>query len=188
MIVDGCRIGSATMTTSPCRSRRGEAATGWNTRLTEADRGWASDGDAGRLGQALAARRRCRSWPGRPGSHHVGHAPAHEPRHAAAKSDRCSVSNSPTIRRAKRYSLDRCRLPEVDLCITDPGFEVDVFVTTDSRTMTWVCVWRHRASRCDRAKVSVDLHGPRDFCRAVPLLDPPQRIGRDPRRRPLRTA
>jgi hypothetical protein len=38
---------------------------------------------------------------------------------------------------------------DVDLCLTDPGFEVDLFVTTDLRTMTavWMGLTTVKASR-----------------------------------------
>lgn len=53
---------------------------------------------------------------------------------------------------------------EVDLCLTDPGFEVDLFVTTDLRTMTavWMGLTTVRAS-----KDKFDLDGRRDVARAM---------------------
>lgn len=69
----------------------------------------------------------------------------------------------------------------VDLCITDPGYEVDVFVATDSRTLTWVWygdIPLRRAIADGRIKV----HGPRHLCEAFPswlklsvLADVPRR-------------
>lgn len=38
----------------------------------------------------------------------------------------------------KRYRWLVCDRDAVDLCISDPGFEVDLFVETDSRTITFV--------------------------------------------------
>jgi DNA-binding HxlR family transcriptional regulator len=53
---------------------------------------------------------------------------------------------------------------EVDLCLTDPGFDVDLFVTTDLRTMTavWMGLTTVRAS-----KDKFDLDGRRDVARAM---------------------
>ncbi len=55
----------------------------------------------------------------------------------------------------------------VELCITDPGFEVDLFVTTDSRTITYVWygdVPLHQAIR----NGAIRVHGPRRLCDAFP--------------------
>jgi DNA-binding HxlR family transcriptional regulator len=46
----------------------------------------------------------------------------------------------------------------VDLCFSDPGFEVDLFVTTDLRTMT--AIWMGLASVSDSAR-SIDFDGDR---------------------------
>lgn len=55
----------------------------------------------------------------------------------------------------------------VDLCITDPGFEVDVFVATDSRTLTWVWYGDLPLQRAI-ADGAIKLHGPRHLCEAFP--------------------
>lgn len=55
----------------------------------------------------------------------------------------------------------------VQLCITDPGFEVDLYVITDSRTMIWV--WYGDISlNAAINKGSIKLHGPKRLCNAFP--------------------
>lgn len=56
---------------------------------------------------------------------------------------------------------------EVELCIKDPGYEVDLFVETDSRTMTWVWYGDIALSKAisDRR---IELHGPPRLCREFP--------------------
>ena len=56
---------------------------------------------------------------------------------------------------------------EMELCITNPGYPVDLYVTTDARTMT--LVWNgdlplRRMIQDGR----IELHGPTDLCRAFP--------------------
>lgn len=55
----------------------------------------------------------------------------------------------------------------VELCITDPGFDVDLFVMTDSRTITWVWYGDIPLKRAI-ADGSIRLHGPRRLCNAFP--------------------
>jgi DNA-binding HxlR family transcriptional regulator len=55
----------------------------------------------------------------------------------------------------------------LDLCIDDPGFPVDLFVTTDARTMT--LVWNGDLPlrrMIDDGRI--ELHGPPPLCRAFP--------------------
>ncbi len=55
----------------------------------------------------------------------------------------------------------------LELCIGDPGHAVDLYVTTDTRTMT--LVWNGDLSlrkMIDDGKI--ELHGPTDLCRAFP--------------------
>jgi len=68
---------------------------------------------------------------------------------------------------AKRVRWIVAEPAEVALCITDPGFEVDVFVVTDSRTI--VLVWFGDLA-LDRAiaEEAIELHGPRHLCDAFP--------------------
>lgn len=56
----------------------------------------------------------------------------------------------------------------VDLCITDPGFDVDVFVSTDSRTVTLVW-YGDMLLRRAMADGKIEVHGPRHLCDAFPL-------------------
>jgi DNA-binding HxlR family transcriptional regulator len=52
----------------------------------------------------------------------------------------------------------------VDLCLTDPGFEVDLFVTTDLRTMT--AVWMGLTT-VQASSDKFDLDGRRDVARTM---------------------
>lgn len=54
-----------------------------------------------------------------------------------------------------------------ELCISDPGFEVDLFVATDSRTL--VLVWYGDLPlRPAIEEGTIELHGPRHLCEAFP--------------------
>jgi DNA-binding HxlR family transcriptional regulator len=89
--------------------------------------------------------------------------------------------------KAKRYRWIVAEPPEVDLCITDPGFDVDVFVTTDSRTITWV--WYGDIPLRDAiAEGLIDVHGPRELSRAFPSWLLLNELAEVPRRNPLRAA
>jgi hypothetical protein len=55
---------------------------------------------------------------------------------------------------------------EVDLCLHDPGFEVDLFITTDVRTMT--AVWMGDVSlESAMASGALEAHGPTDLRRRL---------------------
>ena len=71
----------------------------------------------------------------------------------------------------------------VELCITNPGFEVDLFVETDSRTVT--LVWYGDLS-LDRALAdgTIELHGPRRLCEAFPSWLQLNMLSEIPRKRP----
>lgn len=56
---------------------------------------------------------------------------------------------------------------EIDFCIKDPGYEVDLFVETDSRTITWVWYGDIPLSQA-LADERIALHGPPALCRAFP--------------------
>jgi len=89
--------------------------------------------------------------------------------------------------KAKRCRWIVAEPPEIDFCITDPGFEVDVYVTTDSRTITWV--WYGDIPLADAiAEGAIDVHGPRALCRAFPSWLLLNELAAVPRRNPLRTA
>jgi DNA-binding HxlR family transcriptional regulator len=55
----------------------------------------------------------------------------------------------------------------VELCITDPGFDIDLFVATDSRTVTSVWYGDIPLKRAI-SDGSIELHGPRHLCDAFP--------------------
>jgi hypothetical protein len=55
----------------------------------------------------------------------------------------------------------------IDYCISDPGLEVDLFVETDSRTVTLVW-YGDMALRRALDDGLIDLHGPRDLRDAFP--------------------
>ena len=55
----------------------------------------------------------------------------------------------------------------VELCITHPGLEVDLFVMTDSHVWTWVWYGDIPLDRAIRDG-SIRLHGPRRLCDAFP--------------------
>lgn len=56
---------------------------------------------------------------------------------------------------------------ELELCITDPGRPVDLYITTDAQTMT--LVWNGDLSlRKMIAEGRIDLHGPTELVRAFP--------------------
>jgi DNA-binding HxlR family transcriptional regulator len=75
----------------------------------------------------------------------------------------------------------------VEFCITDPGFEVDLFVSTDSRTITLVWYGDIPLKRA-LAEGTIELHGPRDLCRAFPSWLPLNLLASVPRRQPVRIA
>ena len=54
-----------------------------------------------------------------------------------------------------------------ELCIVDPGFDVDLFVSTDSRTITLVWYGDIPLKRA-LAEGTIELHGPRELCQAFP--------------------
>lgn len=55
----------------------------------------------------------------------------------------------------------------VDLCITDPGFDVDLFVATDGLTLNWMWYGDVPLKRAI-ADGAIKLHGPRHLCEAFP--------------------
>ncbi len=88
-----------------------------------------------------------------------------------------SFADQPAARR-RRWLVGNCQ--GVDLCITDPGFDVDLLVTTDSRTITWIWYGDLPIRRAIR-EGSVRLLGPRPLCKHFPdwlLLSPAADIRR----------
>ncbi len=58
-------------------------------------------------------------------------------------------------------------LPEADLCLSDPGFGVDVTVRSDARTLT--AVWMGDASLTGAvSRRAIELEGPHDLVRSFP--------------------
>ncbi len=88
--------------------------------------------------------------------------------------------------KAKRYAWIVGNSDGVELCITDPGLEIDLFVTTDSRTITWVWYGDVPLKQAV-ADGSIDLHGPPELCRAFPTWLQLSVLASVPRRRPLPT-
>lgn len=73
----------------------------------------------------------------------------------------------------------------IDICITDPGLEVDLFVETDSRTVTlvWYGDMPLRRALDDGL---IELHGPRRLCDAFPSWLQLNLLAEVPRRTVLR--
>lgn len=111
---------------------------------------------------------------------------------------RMNLSHMPTSRtvmrfeftdqpKQKRYRWIVGNSAGVELCITDPGFDIDLFVTTDSRTMTWV--W-YGDIPLNQALVAgtISLDGPRNLREAFPAWLMLNLLADVPRRWPLRKA
>lgn len=76
---------------------------------------------------------------------------------------------------------------DIELCITDPGFEVDVYVVTDSFTIVWVWYGDVALSRAIEDG-SIELHGPRHLCAAFPSWLQLNMLAEIPRHHPQDTA
>lgn len=77
---------------------------------------------------------------------------------------RFTFSDQPRSRRDRWLVLER---GAADFCIKDPGYDVDLSVETDSRTLTWVWYGDIPLARALREDL-IELHGPRELCRAFP--------------------
>lgn len=77
---------------------------------------------------------------------------------------RFDFRDQPQERRFRWIIADRS---SVDMCIKDPGFDVDLFVETDSTTMTWLWYGDLAIDKALRDN-QIELHGPRDLCSAFP--------------------
>lgn len=75
----------------------------------------------------------------------------------------------------------------VELCITDPGFEVDLFVATSSRTVTLVWYGDIALGRAIDDGL-IELHGPRRLCTAFPSWLQLNLLAGVPRQHPVRQA
>jgi len=68
--------------------------------------------------------------------------------------------------RKRRHWWLVCEGSETDLCLTDPGFEVDLFIATDLRTMT--AVWMGDiALRSAMASGALEVQGPAELRRRL---------------------
>jgi DNA-binding HxlR family transcriptional regulator len=73
----------------------------------------------------------------------------------------------PSVPARRRYYWVVVEANGVDLCLTDPGFEVDVAVDADLRTLTRV--WMGDARFVDAlAEGRITLKGPRELTRRIP--------------------
>lgn len=89
--------------------------------------------------------------------------------------------------KAKRLRWIVGETDRVELCITDPGFEVDLFVETDSRTVTLVWYGDIPLGRAI-ADGAIALHGPPRLCEAFPSWLQLNLLAEVPRRSPVRGA
>jgi DNA-binding HxlR family transcriptional regulator len=74
----------------------------------------------------------------------------------------------------------------VELCITDPGFDIDLFVETDSRTVTLVWYGDIPLLRAIDDG-TIGLHGPRQLCEAFPTWLQLNMLAEVPRRNAVRS-
>jgi DNA-binding HxlR family transcriptional regulator len=88
--------------------------------------------------------------------------------------------DQPEVKRLRWIVADRT---DVELCITNPGLNVDLYVTTDSRTMT--LVW-YGDLPLDAAlgEEAIMLDGPRSLCSAFPTWLRLNLLAEIPRRQP----
>ena len=89
--------------------------------------------------------------------------------------------------KAKRHRWILADRSTAEFCITDPGFAVDLLVTTDSRTIVWVWYGDIPLKRAI-ANGSVQLDGPSRLCAAFPSWLMLNLLAPIPRRRPLAAA
>jgi DNA-binding HxlR family transcriptional regulator len=89
--------------------------------------------------------------------------------------------------KSKRYRWIIANRDGAELCITDPGFEVDLFVTTDSRIITWVWYGDIPLQKAI-ADGRVRLDGPARLRAAFPSWLKLNELAPIPRRFPLRAA
>ena len=88
--------------------------------------------------------------------------------------------DQPDIKRLRWIITDRST---VDLCITDPGFDVDLYVTASSRTITLVWYGDLPLNQAIRGGL-IRLHGPAALCAAFPSWLQLSLIAGIPRKRP----
>lgn len=86
---------------------------------------------------------------------------------------------------AKRDRWIVCNRDGAEFCITDPGYETDLYVTTDSRTITWVWYGDIPLKEAlDEGLILLD--GPSRLCKAFPSWLRLNLLAQVPRRHPLR--
>lgn len=73
-------------------------------------------------------------------------------------------TDQPEVKRLRWIVIDA---GAVELCITDPGFEPDLFLVTESRVVTWVWYGDIPLKRA-LDDGSIRLHGPPRLCQAFP--------------------
>lgn len=73
-------------------------------------------------------------------------------------------TDQPKVKRLRWIVVDA---GTVDLCITDPGFEPDLFLVTESKVVTWVWYGDIPLKRALNDG-SIRLHGPPRLCEAFP--------------------
>ena len=86
--------------------------------------------------------------------------------------------------RRKRYRWIMGDTSGVELCIKDPGYEVDLYVETDSRTITGVWYGDIALKRAI-AEGRIRLHGPRRLCALFPSWLLLNELAAVPRKFPL---
>ena len=83
---------------------------------------------------------------------------------------------------ARRHRWLVCERSGVDVCVNDPGFDHDLDVESDSRTLTWV--WYGDVPLADAIDDGrIALHGPTDLCSAFPTWLQLNLLAAVPRRR-----
>jgi DNA-binding HxlR family transcriptional regulator len=87
--------------------------------------------------------------------------------HAQLPSDKCTVQFQYTdLPSAKRNYWLVTESGTADMCSIDPGFEVDLYVVTDLRTMT--AIWMGTATVSKEVSDGrLELTGPRELCRSM---------------------
>lgn len=94
---------------------------------------------------------------------------------------RFDFTDQPKVRRCRWLVGDASA---VELCVTEPGFEIDLLVTTDSRTITWV--WYGDIPLKEAlGDGRIQLDGPRRLCDAFPSWMPLSMLASVPRKHPL---
>ena len=87
--------------------------------------------------------------------------------------------------KSKRDRWIVCSPDGAEFCITDPGFETDLYVTTDSHTFAWVWYGDIPLSEALDEGLMV-LDGPARLCNAFPSWLRLNLLAHVPRRHPLR--